>query len=128
MEIPTAGRGAMQGLRRWIGSAILLIIGQLLFFTGPHIDLHAQEATGGMLAVVGIDGNLSVYDAKGQNPVAITTDGVPSVRAYQWPTWATDGRLAFFGASNDPADSYSLRVFIQRHVKPGETFKVAYSS
>src|SRR5262249_49880393 len=82
-----------------------------------------------MLAVVGLDGNISVFDANGKNPVAITTDAAPAIRAYQWPTWSNDGRLAFFGASNDPeGDKYALRAFIQRQVGPGENFQVAYSS
>lgn len=82
-----------------------------------------------MLAIIGVDGNLSVYDAHGKNPITITTDAAPSIRAYQWPTWATDGRLAFFGASNDPAgEKYTLRAFIQKRVKHGETFQATYTS
>src|ERR1700682_2272664 len=59
---------------------------------------HAQESGTAMLAVVGTDGNLSILDASGQNPFAVTKDAIPNRRSYGWPTWATDGRLAFFGS------------------------------
>ena len=81
-----------------------------------------------MLAVVGTDGNLSIYDSNGQNPFPVTKDAAPDSRQYYWPTWSTDGRLAFFGRSNDRADSYTLRAFVLDQVKPGTAFKTAYSS
>jgi TolB protein len=81
-----------------------------------------------MLAVVGADGNLSIFDANGQNPFPITTDSQSGVKLYQWPTWSTDGRMAFFGASADTKDPYLLRVFVVDQVRAGVAFKTAYSS
>jgi TolB protein len=108
-----------------------LVIFLLLLLFGLALSLphaNAQETPGYMLAVVGNDGNLSVFDANGANPFTVTTDAKEGVRLYQWPTWSTDGRLAFFGRSQDKADPYGLRVFVQDVVKPGGAVKVAYSS
>ncbi|MBX3063520.1 MAG: hypothetical protein KF726_11125 [Anaerolineae bacterium] len=80
-----------------------------------------------MLAVVNADGNIALYDANGQNPRALTSDAAPGLRVYQWPTWSTDGRLAFFGASAEPANSYSLGVFIARDPLTG-VYTTAYTS
>src|SRR5579864_3943294 len=81
-----------------------------------------------MLAVIGADSNVSVFDADGRNPIRVTTDAVPDQRIYQWPTWATDGRLAFFGSSSDPAERYSLRVFVVEAITAQPVLKTAYTS
>ncbi len=81
-----------------------------------------------MLAVVGSDGNLTIYDSNGQNPFPVTRDAQPGQKVYHWPTWSTDGRLAFFGASVEKSDPYSLRVFVLDQVKSGGVFKTAYTS
>ncbi len=81
-----------------------------------------------MLAVIGADGNLSVYDADGRHPIRITTDAAPGQRLYQWPTWANDGRLAFFGASADPANPYMLRAFVVEAVTAQPAIETAFSS
>jgi TolB protein len=108
--------------RLWPMLGLLLAIG-----FGNITALHAQGKTA-MLAVIEADGNLNVYDAAGMNPIAITTDAIAGEKIYQWPTWSTDGRLAFFGASGTVTDPYSLRVFIVDAVKAGATPQVAYSS
>ncbi len=81
-----------------------------------------------MLAVVGTDNNIAVYDANGKNPIAITSDAQLNQVIYHWPTWATDGRLAFFGVSNIPTNSYSLGVFVVDQIKAGATIRAAYDS
>src|SRR5260370_2493672 len=91
----------------------------------PQIS-RAQESA--MLAVIGTDGNLSVYDANGKNPFAITKDAKTDVLLYQWPTWSTDGRLAFFGSSTDLKHPYSLGVFVVDKVQSGAAFKTAFTS
>src|SRR5262249_55915416 len=97
-------------------------------FCVPGQASQAREASKAMLAVIGADGNLSVYDANGKNPFSVTKDATPGTKLYQWPTWSTDGRLAFFGASGDKSDPYSLRVFVQDQVTAGGTYQAVYSS
>ena len=77
-----------------------------------------------MLAMIDTTGNIVIYDAAGKNPIKVTTDAVPGSRVYQWPTWATDGRLAYFGASDDSADAYSLRVFVVDPFTAGSVPKI----
>src|SRR5260221_13940555 len=79
----------------------------------------AQETSGAMLAIVGNDGNISIYDANGKNPFPLTTDAVPGERLYHWPTWSNDGRLAFFGINASTRDPFSLGVFVADQVKIG---------
>ncbi|HRE47818.1 MAG TPA: hypothetical protein PLD47_08835 [Aggregatilineales bacterium] len=121
--------------RRWrggvVGIVLLILLGVLaapgIGSSGGSQTIHAQS-TGGtaMLAVMGTDGNLYLYDANGQNPIALTTDAVPDRKTYSWGTWATDGRLAFFGFSFDPADPYTLRVFVRP--AGGGAYRTAYTS
>ncbi|MHB8626010.1 MAG: TolB family protein [Aggregatilineales bacterium] len=113
----------------WI--VFLGILALTVQWTGPaaaSAPRRLYEGTQAMLAVIGTDGNVLVYDATGHNPVRVTTDAVPGQKVYQWPTWATDGRLAFFGASSDPGDSYSLRVFVAESVTAQPKVKTAYTS
>ncbi len=93
----------------------------------PRSPQKLQELKA-MLAIIGADGNVSVYDANGKNPIRVTTDAQAGQRVYQWPTWATDGRLAFFGASADPVDLYSLRMFVTDPSAPNLSVTSAYSS
>jgi len=98
--------------------------------TVQYAVLHAakQQGANAMLAIIGADGNVTVYDSNGRNPIRLTTDAIPGQHVYQWPTWASDGRLAFFGASSDLADPYTLRVFVVDQVTPTAVVQTAYSS
>lgn len=81
-----------------------------------------------MLAVIGDDGNLTLYDHEGSNPRVVTTDAVPGEKMFQWPTWSTDGRLAFFGASGQPPAPYTLGVFVIRDPAVDATVYTAFTS
>ncbi len=114
-------------LKRTIG--IMQTTLMLVVVLVAHADRVVAERTPGyMLAVVGIDNNLYVYDADGKNPFPITSDATPDVSLYHWPTWSTDGRLAYFGVSADTADPYSLGIFVVDTVKTGAQPKTAYKS
>jgi hypothetical protein len=81
-----------------------------------------------MLAIVGEDGNLTLYAATGAVAQPITTDAAPQTRLYQWPTWSTDGRLAFFGVSADRANPYSLGVFVIRDPAQTLAYQAAWQA
>jgi TolB protein len=116
---------ATGGVTQWLVAALVLFftLGGLAPSTAQ--DTPPQETA--MLAVTGADGNIYLYDSEGKNPLALTSDAVTDRKLYSWPTWATDGRLAFFGISIDPADPYTLRVFIQRDARAGGAAQIAYS-
>src|SRR5262245_18044521 len=107
-------------------SYLHVIVIALVLSILPQIQTTAQESRG-MLAVVGTDGNLSIYDSNGKNPFPITKDAATGSKQYYWPTWSTDGRLAFFGRSSS-TDRFNLRAFVVEQVKQGAAFKTAYSS
>jgi TolB protein len=110
----------------WLRFALLLSFG--LSFVAFAGRLQAQETKPYMLAIVGADGNLTLYDAAGQNPRAITTDAQDEVRLYHWPTWSTDGRLAYFGVSADAANPYRLGVFVIRDPQQSLVATTAYTA
>lgn len=108
--------------------ALALLIG-LMIALGLPLTASAQgNKAGGMLAVIDLNGNLSIYDADGRHPFPITTDADGRTKIYQMPTWSTDGRLAFFGVSIDRADPYTLRMFVVEAVQPNASYRAAYSS
>jgi Tol biopolymer transport system component len=111
--------------RRLLVSGLVLLVAFVTVIMMPFASASAQEEKQPMLAVIDLSGNLVLYDADGQNPVAITTDADRRTRLYQWPTWSTDGRLAFFGVSADPTDSFSLRAYILE--TPNDVPQVAWT-
>jgi Tol biopolymer transport system component len=107
---------------------LALMLGFGLSFGAATQPITAQESGAAMLAVIGDDGNLSIYDAAGQNPRAITTDATPGLKLYQWPTWSTDGRLAFFGASGAISNPYRLGVFVVRDPATSLAYETAWQA
>lgn len=95
---------------------------------------RAQDPTSGSIAYIGPDSNVYLYDVATDSHTPITTDGDGRSRAYLWPTWSSDGRLAFFGVSGQAADPFDHALFvratdgtIQRaYALDGEIFTYAY--
>jgi len=74
-------------------SGIFALIG-LLF--GLVFGVNAQSFDlPGHIAVLGQDFNVYVVGSEFNTPSPLTTDA-SAIRHYQFPTWSTDGRLAFF--------------------------------
>jgi TolB protein len=71
--------------------------------------LGDQPAFPGRIAIIGNDYNL--YTISAVDTVQLTTDGSLQ-RAYQWPTWSRDGRLAFFCCDLATTSSLRTGVFI----------------
>lgn len=65
----------------------------------------------GHLAMVGTDFNIYVYGGEFSTPFAITTDASP-LRRYQFPTWSTDGRLAFFCCDLQFSSTMALEAYV----------------
>ncbi len=62
-------------------------------------SVHAQDdnlpALPGRVAFVGTDYNIYTLNLADDSQVQLTEDA-GELRRYQWPTWSTDGRLAYF--------------------------------
>ncbi len=76
--------------------------------------LSTLERKSGLIAYIGLDGNIHVSDQGGGNSLSLTNDAqVPEsqlspFRIYQTPTWSPDGKqLAFVGLSGDGAETAS---------------------
>jgi len=81
--------------------------------------LSKLERKSGLIAYVGIDGNIYVADQGGGNKVALTSDAnIPETQAgaflyYQYPTWSADGNhLAFVGISGEGSTSAGTSMHI----------------
>ena len=75
----------------------------LIAFLAPVL-VSAQneqiEPLTGQIAYIGTDFNVYLIDLANDD-VTQMTDDAGEGRRYQWPTWSTDGRLAYFGAYID---------------------------
>ncbi|NJL94986.1 MAG: hypothetical protein HC915_15320 [Anaerolineae bacterium] len=98
----------------WVAGVLLL--GAVL--GGAQAQSGAVPA--GQIAIADLEGNIQRYDMASQTLSPVTTDArlqMP-VRFYAWPTWASDGQLAFFGVDRDPANPFNLGIFIQASAGP----------
>jgi Tol biopolymer transport system component len=94
--------------------------------------LPLLERKSGLIAFVGLDGNMYITDQGGRSPEAITDDAViPDGNGeflfYQNPTWSLDGsQLAFVGASGDAQTQTASKMFVRS--VDDETTTEIYSS
>lgn len=112
----------------------------VLFFFGLFLGLQEIQAQAlpklpGRIAYVGQDRNIYVLDMQNNQPSQLTQDGGRR-RPYLWPTWSTDGRLAYFVAA-DTGTSITSEVYIASDARqpgtqvaslPGKYFTYAYWS
>jgi Tol biopolymer transport system component len=102
----------------------------------PGLDNAAARLLGtksGLIAYIGLDGNVYTIDQDGGNRMAITTDAklpvgddVPT-RFYRYPTWSPDGnRLAFVGLEG--ADNRGHAVGLYTAALNGQTPLEIYRS
>ena len=81
-----------------------------------------QESTGGQVAWLDVNYNVWRYDAGQDQQVRLTRDSA-DFRRYLWPTWSTDGRLAWF--SHEIADGELVfKAWVQH--EPGAAASLVY--
>ena len=103
--------------------AVVLLFAFVMLVSFPAFSL-AQDSTvsPGLIAYIGTDYNVYTLPQNG-TPTALTKDAAvtqTSQQIYQWPTWATDGQLAYFRSSLDASGSASTEVFVSSDAKtPG---------
>jgi TolB protein len=80
--------------------------------------LATLERKSGLIAYIGVDGNMYISDQAGRNLSKLTTDAIAAsdqsgkFNVYQLPTWSHDGNyLAFVGTSGINSDATS-KLFI----------------
>lgn len=117
----------MRALYGFIGLVVLLTL--VTTSSGQENTLSS-----GQLAISGGDGNIYLYDVATETTTQLTDDA-DEQKTYFWPTWATDGQLAYFGTSNNPDDVFGLGVYIHQDpltndsassfISPGDSFTYA---
>jgi TolB protein len=65
----------------------------------------------GEIALVGADYNIYTYNFAASTLTPLSQDG-SRTRHYQWPTWSTDGRVAYFCCDLNVAQSADAQVYI----------------
>lgn len=73
--------------------AVLLVVA--LFLMQPGAQAQGEDSLPGRIAYIGADFNVYTLNLS-DNRVTPLTDDAGETRRYLWPTWATDGRLAYF--------------------------------
>ncbi len=89
---------------------ILLWCGVLLVVMGSAV---AQQSPSGQVAITGADGNIYLYDVGAGSLTPVTDDADGQNKFYLWPTWASDGQLAYFGRNTNPDNFYSFAIFVR---------------
>lgn len=91
-----------------------MILGVFLLLSLNLVQgVQGQGASSGQVAMTGTDGNIYLYDLASASLTPVTEDGDGSNKAYIWPTWSSDGQLAYFGSNTDPNNAYSLAIFMR---------------
>lgn len=93
--------------------------------------LKVLERKSGLIAFIGVDGNIYVSDQAGGNASQITKDGVPQINnqsfpSYQSPTWSHDSASLAFIRLDQSGDSAQSKIFVT-NMESGVT-KSVYSS
>lgn len=91
-------------------SAVVLLFAFLLILPVRAIGEKSSQLTG-RLAIIGDDYNVYAYNLPSSTLNPITNDA-SALRHYQWPTWSTDGRLAFFCCDNRVNMQRDAEVFV----------------
>jgi TolB protein len=89
---------------------LALIVAIALWLSGNVNAEDVLPALPGQIAFVGTDGNIYTLGDPDSVLTAITNDATTE-RQYQWPTWSTDGRLAYFSTWLD-GDSLETDVYV----------------
>jgi TolB protein len=112
----------------------------LLLILLPHATIFGQDTETtpelpGHIAYVGSDYNVYSLHPETNSSVMLTDDG-DQLHPYAWPTWSTDGRLAYF-VSTATAEEIATEVFVSSdgdstgnliYTGQGEVFNYAYWS
>lgn len=102
------------------------VVGMMLAFSVAVTS--AQDALDleipGKIAFIGDDRNVYLFNPATGDKTALTKDAAISdatFRYYTWPTWSTDGRLAYFSLENTAAGDVTTQAFASDDgTTPGE--------
>ncbi len=82
-------------MQRVLWVALIIISGLLSL----HQAIAQENTFPGRIAYIGVDYNIYTLSSSEREPISLSTDSSRTHR-YQWPTWSTDGRLAYFSTTS----------------------------
>lgn len=117
----------------------IILLAAVLGALGTAAQSELTPVLPGQIAYIGTDYNVYLLDLATNTTRALTEDAgaeANSVRFYQWPTWANDGRLAFFSTLARERADFTTEVYITdgentpvlAYTGEVETFNYAYWS
>jgi len=87
-------------------------------------DTETETKIPGTIAYIGLDLNTYTIDPTTEEITQLTDDAMLSddaYRYYRWPTWSTDGRLAYFAVSDATDEPYATEIYVSKDGNvPGE--------
>jgi TolB protein len=89
--------------KKWVSSIIVVLLCALSLAAVAQDD--EQVDVPGQIAYIGTDFNVYRLDPRDNRHTQLTEDA-GAERRYQWPTWATDGRLAYFSTFIDDSSIF----------------------
>ena len=100
--------------------AVLGLVTLLIFSIKPTLAQEVSERESdidlrGSIAIVGNDRNVYLFDPANTDLVQITDDAEladDNYLFYTWPTWSTDGRLAYFSMSQDEQSGITTQAYV----------------
>lgn len=97
-------------MRRKHSWLLMLVIGLLVTTSTAAQDSTTFPTLPGQIAYIGTDQNVYTLDLDDSSRTTLSSNSSPG-RIYQWPTWSTDGRLAYF-LTNVNVNQFSTEVFV----------------
>lgn len=106
--------------KQFIHMLSIIVILLLMLSVSAQVDAQQGEAESemslpGKIAYVGTDFNVYAFDGKNNTTAQISEDAMISatrILYYRWPTWSTDGRLAYFGIEESLSDGYTTTAHV----------------
>ncbi|MEL6151102.1 MAG: hypothetical protein AAFV33_21975 [Chloroflexota bacterium] len=97
-----------------------MIGAMLILLLLPSGLLNAQQDTRaivipGRIAIIGTDNNVYIYNPETGDTASLTRDAFQDgadYKYYTWPTWSTDGRLAYFALENSADIPIQTQVYV----------------
>ncbi len=105
-------------------TGLLFFVIVLLLISSGFSQAQESTVSPGLIAYIGTDYNVYTISAQGGTPTALTQDaGITSNtrQIYQWPTWSTEGQLAYFRSGLDSSGGATTEVLVSPDAKTSGT-------
>ncbi|MBC7814361.1 MAG: PD40 domain-containing protein [Burkholderiales bacterium] len=97
----------------WLVSVLVwALLASIPAFAQDEAPANILAGLPGQIAYIGSDFNVYTISAQGNGP-SMLTDDAGETSYYEWPTWSTDGRLAYFRTRlNEEAGQVEMDAYV----------------